>query len=53
MHAGALRLHATELMLMLGTAIVMVVEPAPRTTETVRSLLPESETYPVGSSPNS
>jgi hypothetical protein len=45
---GALRLHATELLLLLGTAIVMLVEPpGKRGTENVR------ETYPLGSSPNS
>jgi hypothetical protein len=45
---GALRLHATELLLLLGTAIVMLVEPpAKRGTETAR------EAYPFGSSPNS
>ena len=50
---GALRLHATELMLMLGTAIVMLLEPAPRSTETAQNWPPERATYPVGSSPNS
>jgi hypothetical protein len=45
---GALRLHATELLLLLGTAIVMLVEPPGRRgTKTAR------ETYPLGSSPNS
>jgi hypothetical protein len=45
---GALRLHATELLLLLGTAIVMAVEPpAKRSTENPR------EIYPLGNSPNS
>src|SRR4030088_2718052 len=42
---GALRLYATELMLLLGTAIVMVVEPpVARTTETAQTW--PSETWP-------
>jgi hypothetical protein len=45
---GALRLHATELLLLLGTAIVMVVEPAAkRGTENPRQI------HPFDSSPNS
>ena len=51
---GALRLHATELLLLLGTAIVMVVEPsAPRTTETAHTWPSEAEIHPFGSSPSS
>ena len=51
---GALRLHATELLLLLGTAIVMVVEPpAKRGTENTRKWPPEAEIHPFGSSPNS
>jgi hypothetical protein len=52
--SGALRLHATELLLLLGTAIVMVVEPpAKRDTENARKWPPETEVHPFGSSPNS
>src|SRR5258708_6010999 len=51
---GALRLHATELLLLLGTAIVMVVEPpVQRGTEQVRTWPPEPQIYPFGSSPSS
>jgi hypothetical protein len=52
---GALRLHATELLLLLGTAIVMLVEPpAKRDTKIARTLPPAAEIHPFGSSsPNS
>jgi hypothetical protein len=51
---GAVRLHATELLLLLGTAIVMVVEPpALRPTETAQTWSPHGEIHPFGSSPNS
>jgi hypothetical protein len=51
---GALRLHATELLLLLGTAIVMLVEaPVKRGTGQARTKPTETEIYPLGSSPNS
>ena len=51
---AALRLHATELLLLLGTAIVMVVEPAmQRRTEHAQIWPIPREVYPFGSSPNS
>jgi hypothetical protein len=51
---GALRLHATELLLLLGTAIVMLVEaPVKRGTEQAGTRPPETEIYPLGSNPNS
>jgi hypothetical protein len=37
----ALRLHATELLLLLGTAIVMLVEPPPRSITTSEALGPD------------
>lgn len=56
-HVGetaALRLHATELLLLLGTAIVMVVEPPlARETASTRTWPLEREIYSLGSSPNS
>jgi hypothetical protein len=51
---GALRLHATELLLLLGNVIVMAVEPAPRAaTATARTWSAGGEAYHFGSSPNS
>lgn len=50
---AALRLHATELLLLLGTAIVMIVErPARKETEAARPLPQTPATYPL-SSPSS
>jgi hypothetical protein len=49
----ALRLHATELLLLLGTAVVMLVEsPVQRETEAAHRLPQGPATYPL-SSPNS
>ena len=49
----ALRLHATELLLLLGTAIVMCVEPAPKAEPQASSqAAPVPTAYPL-SSPNS
>ncbi len=54
---GALRLHATELLLLLGTAILMVVEPpVQQVTEKSPTWPREREIYPLGSlgsNPNS
>jgi hypothetical protein len=51
---AALRLHATELLLLLGTAVVMVVErPVLRDAQEPRTWPPEREVYPFGSSPSS
>src|SRR3981189_295580 len=48
---GALRLHATELLILLGTAILMVVEPpVQRITEKSPTWPREREIYPLGSS---
>jgi hypothetical protein len=48
---GALRLHATELLLLLGTAILMVVEPPVRRIAEKSPTWPrEREIYPLGSS---
>jgi hypothetical protein len=51
---AALRLHATELLLLLGTAILLVFEPpAQGHTEQAPAWPRQSESYPFGSSPNS
>jgi hypothetical protein len=55
---GALRLHATELLLLLGTAILMVVErPVQPVVETSPTWPRERQIYPLGgsfgSNPNS
>jgi hypothetical protein len=51
---GALRLHASELLALLGTAIVMTVEPsARRTAQPAQTWPSERENYPFGSNPNS
>jgi hypothetical protein len=48
---GALRLHATELLLLLGTAILMVVEPPVQHAAEKSPTWPrEREVYPLGSS---
>jgi hypothetical protein len=51
---AAMRLHASELLLLLGTAIVMVVEPRlARVTETAPGWQPDGENYSLGSNPSS
>ena len=51
---GALRLHATELLILLGTAIVMAVEPAAaRATETAPGWRREAALHGFGGSPHS
>jgi hypothetical protein len=50
---AALRLHATELLLLLGTAILLAIEPPfQSTTETAREWSHAPETYPL-SNPSS
>jgi hypothetical protein len=47
---GAMRLHATELLLLLGTAILMAVEPPfQRDPPPARQWPPQPEIYPFGS----
>jgi hypothetical protein len=48
---AAIRLHATELLLLLGGAILMAVEPPfQRETAPVRQWPPEPEIYPFSNS---